>query len=238
LFNRSKSKPGNWWNVPSRIRPAMPETHNRKRKPMSVLTAIRERFGARQADADQQYLKAVSDAAAGRDSDPATLANVLTAAGRTQEQFIVDVEKIERRAAARLKLAEAEKLRPSAEAASKESLASSAAVDAAREQARKIVDDALDVLREKSDAAGQLSRRIQTLEMTAHQDLMSTADPSLQAQIDQLEASIRDIRERQKPVGRSPGCDPDEAMASHQRAGSDIAKLEERIEELRLQQLA
>lgn len=205
---------------------------------MSVLTAIRERFGVRQADAETKYAGFVSSEAAGRDSDPATLTSVLVATGRTQEDFIRDVEKIERRAAARLNLAEAERLKPACGAASKESRAASEAVDAAREQARKIVNDALEILRQKSDAAGSLSRQIQTLETEASEDLAATADPALQAEIDQLEASIRDIHERQAPVGRSAGCDASEAAMTHQKFGDEIAKLEERIEELRLQQLA
>ncbi len=216
----------------------MSENHNRKRKPRSLVESIRSRFAGRQIDADSQYAKLVSDSAAGRDSDPATLASVLTATDRTMEQFIGDVERIERRAAARMKLSEVEKLKPACGAASKESRAASEAVDAAREQARKIVDDALEILRQKSDAAGSLSQQIRDLETEASEALAATVDPALQAEIDQLEAQARDIRERQAPVGRSAGCDASEAMMSHQRAGDEVAKLEERNEELRLQQLA
>lgn len=201
---------------------------------MTVLTAIRDRFAVRKDDAESQYAKLVSASSKGGDIDLNGLDEVLSLTGRAMEDFVCDVERIERRAAARLKLSQAEKLK----AASKESLAASHAVDEAREKTRKLVDSALETLREKSDVAGSLSRQIRELEMTAHEDLMATADPALQAEIDQLEVQASNIRERQNTVGRGAGCDAAEASAEHQRANFSIAKLEEQIEELRAQQLA
>ena len=205
---------------------------------MTVLTAIRERFARRQGDAESQYLKLVSDSAAGRDSDPATLTSVLTATGRTMEQFIRDVEKIERRAAARLKLVEVEKLRPACEAACLQTGEAMNAVEVARVAGQKLIADAIHNCDAKSEISNSLRRQIRDLEFSASQDLQATADPSVLAEIDQLNARCRDIRELQNDVGRSPGCDPDEAIKAHQKFNAETAKLEERIEGLQQQMQA
>ena len=205
---------------------------------MTVLTAIRERFAVRQADAETRYAGFVSDSAAGRDSDPATLTSVLTATGRTQEQFVADVERIERRAGARAKLKEAEKLKPACLAACKATHEAGDDLDSARKAAQKLMDDAMENLRDKGDVSGSLSRQIAALEREAGEDLQATADPSVLAEIDQLNARCRDIRELQNGVGRSPGCDPDEAIKAHQKFNAETAKLEERIEGLQQQMQA
>ena len=206
---------------------------------MTVLNSIRERFTASQNDAETEYaglLKAYVD---GDDSVfNGTLQNVLSLTGRTHEQFVADVERIERRAAARLKLVEVEKLRPACEAACLQTGEAMNAVEVARVAGQKLIADAIRECDAKSDVSSSLRRQIRDLEFSASQDLQATADPALLAEIDQLNARCRDIRELQNDIGRSPGCDPDEAIKAHCKFNVETAKLQERIEELQQQMQA
>lgn len=204
---------------------------------MTVLTAIRERFAGRRLDAESQYAKLVSDSAAGSDTDDATLASVLVATCRTQEQFIADVSRIERRAGAKLKLAEVVRLKPACEIACRATGEALTAVNDLRAKSQKLIADAMRIADEKSAISSGLQRQILDLEISASETLMATADPSLQSEIDQLEARYRDILEMQKSVGRT-GCDPDEAIAEHRAFNSEVSRLQGRIEELQRQQSA
>ena len=209
---------------------------------MTVLTTIRERFAGRQADAETQYLKLVKDSAVGRDSDVSALSTLLSLTGRSMAEFIGDVEKVELRSVARLKLAEVERLKPAYEAASKASGEAADAVDAAREKARKLVDDALAVFSEKGSVSSVLSRQIRDLERQAHEDLLATADPALQDELDRLEAEVNqcegeanDVRERQRSsLGFGEGNDPVELLA---RIDGEISDMRERMEDIRRLQL-
>lgn len=205
---------------------------------MQILNSIRERFSGRQRDAETRYAGLVASSANGKDSDFDVLGSVLSLTNRTMEDFIADVEKIERRGAARLKLKEAERLRPACEAALTVAREALDNVEDVRAKATKLIDEALEAAWEKSNTSGSLQRRITELERTAHEDLMATADPIVKAQIDQLEARLRSMRSEQNTVGRSYGCDPTEAMMAHRKFSAEATIMNDRLDALRQQQLA
>ena len=205
---------------------------------MQILNSIRERFSGRQRDAETRYAGLVASSANGKDSDFDVLGSVLSLTNRTMEDFIADVEKIERRGAARLKLKEAERLKPVCEAALKATEKALTNVDVVRAKAQKLVDDAQQDAWEKSDTSGALQRQIAELERTARGDLLATFDPNVQAQIDQLEARLRNMRTEQNTVGRSYGCDPTEAMMAQREFNAESTLVNDRLEALRQQQLA
>ena len=160
----------------------------------------------------------------------------ITAAGKTMEQFVADVSRIERREGAKLKLEEAKKLKPACEALVRATVEAVANVDVIREKARKLADDALRIASEKSDASGAIQRQIAELERQASEDLQATADPGLQAEIDQLEARCRDARYEGNSINAM--CDPNESAKRRMELGEEEHRLLERIEELKRQQLA
>lgn len=205
---------------------------------MSVLTAIRSRFAERQADADEQFAEFVQESAQGGDVDLATLNHVLSLTNRTHEQFVEAVEKIERRAAARLKMKEAARLQPEYEKACKASGEAANAVDAARKAAEKLVDDALRNLSEKGEQRERLSQQINELRREAREDLLETADPQLADEISWLESQMARIREEGRSIGREAFCDSERAIAAHRERNAEEARIQERITELRRQQFA
>ena len=136
-----------------------------------------------------------------------------------------------------MKLAESVRLKPAFLASCEETSKALAAVNDLRAKSQKLIADAMKIADEKSVVSNGLRRQILDLEISASETLMSTADPSLQAEIDQLQARCRDILYLQKDVGRV-GCDPDEAIAEHRAFNAEVLQLEERIEELQRQQVA
>ena len=203
---------------------------------MTVLTKIMERLGVRQADAETKYAGFVSDTATGCNIDDARLFSAITAAGKTLEQFVADVSRIERREGAKLKLEEAKKLKPACEAACKVTGEAMNAVNDVRAKAQQAIGDAIREADAKSEISNSLQRQIRDLERQASEDLQATADPGLQAEIDQLEARCRDARYEGNSI--NVRCDPNESAKRRMELGEEEHRLLERIEELKRQQLA
>ena len=204
----------------------------------SVLTAVRERFAKFRETKAASYDELVQSAVDGKEVKPERLSDLLAANGKGLGDFERDVERIASRIEARVKIEEAEKLQASVEAASNKSRIAMDELERIEAKAKADIADARSRFATAVDEQGIVSRQISTLRNEASETLTRTADPSLQAEIDQIDARLRDLHYEQSTVGRSPHCDKLEVQKTHAEFNSQYVTLNARIEELRQQQIA
>ena len=130
------------------------------------------------------------------------------------------IENVQRRNAARLQLAEADRLRPDLEVAGM-------AADKAALKDRP----------EKSGERDAIARQIDQLKQEAHEELFATADASLQERIDQLDSRLSEVQQSKSLVKFSP-TDPMESARQHNQLDTEASLIRSRIAKLRVQQLA